>query len=161
MNDKIRAEKVRLINDDGSHEGVVTLEDALAKAKAAGFDLVEVFSETSPPVCKILDYGKHRYKQSKKSSTGKKQHSVQIKEIRLRPKIGDHDLQVKMNKVRGFLDKRNKVLVTVLFRGREMAHLELGEQLLQRVSDDLGENAKVEREPRREGRRMNMIICPK
>jgi len=131
-------------------------------ASERGLDLVEVSPEASPPVCKIMDYGKFKYKQSKKErTTKKKQHVIQVKEIRLRPKIEEHDFNFKMNHARKFLEKGNKVKASVLFRGREMAHQEFAERLLLRMAEELQDIAKVEREPVMEGRTMIMYLTRK
>lgn len=131
-------------------------------ASERGLDLVEVSPEASPPVCKIMDYGKFKYKQSKKErTTKKKQHVIQVKEIRLRPKIEEHDFNFKMNHARKFLEKGNKVKASVLFRGREMAHQEFAERLLLRMAEELDDIAKVEREPVMEGRTMIMYLTRK
>jgi len=162
INEFIRAEQVRVIGDDGSQIGVLTIQDALQMARDAGVDLVEVAPEASPPVCKIMDYGKYKYKQKKRSSQArKKQHSVQTKEIRLRPKTDKHDYDVKVRKAIEFLDKGCRVQVNMMFRGREMAHKDLGRDLLLRFATELGEIAKIDQTPKLEGYRMNMILSKK
>ncbi len=142
--------------------GVMKTADAIAEADAQGLDLVEVSPNTNPPVCKILDYGKFKYEaQKKKNEAKKKQKIIEVKEIKLRPNIDEHDYQVKMRNVQKFLDEGDKVKVTMRFRGREMAHQELGVNVLNRVRDDTEEVAKIEAFPKLEGRQMIMVIAPK
>ena len=142
--------------------GVMKTADAIAQADAQGLDLVEVSPNTDPPVCKILDYGKFKYEaQKKKNEAKKKQKIIEVKEIKLRPNIDEHDYQVKMRNVQKFLDEGDKVKVTMRFRGREMAHQELGVNVLNRVSDDTEDVAKIEAFPKLEGRQMIMVIAPK
>ena len=142
--------------------GVMKTADAIAEADAQGLDLVEVSPNTNPPVCKILDYGKFKYEaQKKKNEAKKKQKIIEVKEIKLRPNIDEHDYQVKMRNVQKFLDEGDKVKVTMRFRGREMAHQELGVNVLNRVRDDTEEVAKIEAFPKLEGRLMIMVIAPK
>ncbi|UCD87545.1 MAG: translation initiation factor IF-3 [Desulfobacterales bacterium] len=162
VNRRIRAKEVRLIDPDGKQLGVVPLMEALETAESHGLDLVEVAPNVSPPVCRIMDYGRYKYQQSKKLQEAKKRQSIfQVKEIKLRPRTGEHDFQVKMRHVKRFLNHRDKVKVTVIFRGREMAHTNLGVALLQRVVEDTAEFAVVEQEARREGRIMVMVLAPK
>ena len=142
--------------------GVMKTADAIAQADAQGLDLVEVSPNTDPPVCKILDYGKFKYEaQKKKNEAKKKQKIIEVKEIKLRPNIDEHDYQVKMRNVQKFLDEGDKVKVTMRFRGREMAHQELGVNVLNRVRDDTEDVAKIEAFPNLEGRQMIMVIAPK
>ncbi len=142
--------------------GVMKTADAIAQADAQGLDLVEVSPNTDPPVCKILDYGKFKYEaQKKKNEAKKKQKIIEVKEIKLRPNIDEHDYQVKMRNVQKFLDEGDKVKVTMRFRGREMAHQELGVNVLNRVRDDTEDVAKIEAFPKLEGRQMIMVIAPK
>jgi len=142
--------------------GVMKTADAIAEADAQGLDLVEVSPNTDPPVCKILDYGKFKYEaQKKKNEAKKKQKIIEVKEIKLRPNIDEHDYQVKMRNVQKFLDEGDKVKVTMRFRGREMAHQELGVNVLNRVRDDTEDVAKIEAFPKLEGRQMIMVIAPK
>ena len=142
--------------------GVVTRSDALAKAVEAGFDLVEVSPNADPPVCKILDFGKYKYEEQKRRNEArKKQKVIEVKEIKLRPGIDDHDYDVKMRSMVKFIDEGDKVKVTMRFRGRELAHQELGMNVLMRVKDDLDKVAKVEQVPRMEGRQMTMVMSPK
>lgn len=162
INEAIRAREVRLIDENGQNVGVVSRFDALDRATAAGLDLVEVSPDANPPVCKILDYGKFKYQEQKKAAEARKnQKVVEVKEIKMRPSIDDHDYDVKMRSIRRFFDEGDKVKITLRFRGREMAHQELGMDLLQRVKADLGELAKVEAEPRLEGRQMVMVLAPR
>ena len=142
--------------------GVMKTADAIAQADAQGLDIVEVSPNTDPPVCKILDYGKFKYEaQKKKNEAKKKQKIIEVKEIKLRPNIDEHDYQVKMRNVQKFLDEGDKVKVTMRFRGREMAHQELGVNVLNRVRDDTEDVAKIEAFPKLEGRQMIMVIAPK
>ena len=142
--------------------GVVTRNEALAKAIEAGYDLVEVSPNADPPVCKILDFGKYKYEEQKRRNEArKKQKVIEVKEIKLRPSIDDHDYDVKMRSMKSFIDEGDKVKVTMRFRGRELAHQELGMNVLMRVKDDLDPVAKVEQYPRMEGRQMTMVMSPK
>jgi translation initiation factor IF-3 len=153
---------VLLIDQHGENRGATPLGDALAMAEAAGLDLVEVSPTARPPVCKILDLGKYKYQAQKKAAEArKKQHVIEIKEIKMRPSIDVHDYDVKMRAMRRFFDEGDKVKVTMRFRGREMAHTELGMKLLDRVRADTEEFAKVELEPRLEGRQMVMVLAPR
>ncbi|MBY0510213.1 MAG: translation initiation factor IF-3 [Rhodospirillaceae bacterium] len=162
MNHQIDNKTVRLIDADGENVGVVDRETALRKADEAGLDLVEISPNADPPVCKILDIGKYKYEEQKrKNEARKKQKVIEVKEIKLRPNIDDHDYDVKMRAMKRFLEEGDKVKVTLRFRGREMAHMELGHQLLARVKADFVESAKVEQEPRSEGRQIVMVVAPK
>ena len=162
INDAIRAREVRLIDENGQNLGVVDRSEALERAESVGLDLVEVSPDAAPPVCKILDYGKFKYQEQKKAAEARKhQKTVEVKEIKMRPSIDDHDYDVKMRSIRRFFDEGDKVKITLRFRGREMAHQEIGYDLLQRVKADLGELAKVEAEPRLEGRQMVMVLAPR
>ena len=146
----------------GTNRGVVNLSDAQQLADEASLDLVEIVPNATPPVCKILDFGKYRFLEQKKSSEARKrQKVVEVKEIKLRPGIDDHDYEVKMRSVRRFFDEGDKVKVTLRFRGREMAHQDIGFKLLQRVKDETAPIAKVEAEPLMEGRQMTMVLAPK
>jgi len=150
---------VRVIGVAGEQIGVIPTEEALEIAGSQGLDLVEVASNATPPVCKIMDFGKFKYKQSKKDkTTKKKQHVINVKEIRFRPKIEEHDFSFKVGHARKFLEKGNKVKATVLFRGREMAHQEFAHRLLQRMALELDDIAKIERDPIMEGRIMTMFL---
>ncbi len=162
INDAIRAREVRLIDETGQNIGVVPRLDALAKAVEAGLDLVEISPDAEPPVAKILDFGKFKYQEQKKAAEARKhQKIVEIKEIKMRPSIDDHDYDVKMRSIKRFFEEGDKVKVTLRFRGREMAHQELGYKLLLRVKGDLVDTSKVESEPRLEGRQMVMVLAPK
>ncbi len=153
---------IRLVGPDGEMVGVLSAEEGLQMAIDAGLDLVEVSPNADPPVCKILDYGKFKYEQQKKRNEArKKQKTIEVKEIKMRPGIDEHDYQVKMRSMRRFLDDGDKVKVTIRFRGREMAHQELGMRVLDRVCDDLEELIKVEIVPQTEGRLMTMVLAPK
>ncbi|MGH7096519.1 MAG: translation initiation factor IF-3 [Stellaceae bacterium] len=162
INDEIAVLRVRLVDDKGRMVGVVGRNEALAMAADAGLDLVEIAPGADPPVCKILDYGKYKYEeQKKKNEARKKQKIIEVKEIKLRPSIDDHDYDVKMRSMIKFIEDGDKVKVTMRFRGRELAHQELGMNVLVRVRDDLDEIAKVEQMPRMEGRQMTMVVSPK
>ena len=162
VNQDINALKVRLIDERGEMIGVVSRNDALVKAGEAGLDLVEVAAAADPPVVKILDFGKYKYEeQKKKNEARKKQKIIEVKEIKLRPGIDDHDYDVKMRSMLKFIEEGDKVKVTMRFRGRELAHQELGMNVLMRVRDDLEEVAKIESHPRMEGRQMTMVLSPK
>jgi translation initiation factor IF-3 len=162
INEEIRSREIQLIDKDGANHGVVETQAALAMAVEAGLDLVEIAPNSVPPVCKILDFGKYKYQAQKKAAEArKKQKVVEIKEIKLRPMIDDHDYDVKMRSMRRFFEEGDKVKVTLRFRGREMAHQELGAQLLNRVKDDNLPLAKVEQEPKLEGRQMVMVLAPR
>ncbi len=158
----IQSEKVRVIDDEGENLGVMYTQEAIEQAAQAGLNLVEVSPNADPPVCKFLDVGKHRYEAQKKANLARKtQKTQQIKEIKMRPNIDDHDYDVKMRSVYKFIDEGDKVKMTLRFRGREMAHQHLGMDLLKRVQDDVAEVAKVEAFPRLEGRQMLMVLAPK
>jgi translation initiation factor IF-3 len=162
INDAIRVREVRLIDENGDNVGVVARQDAMDRAVNAGLDLVEISPDAEPPVCKIMDYGKFKFEQQKKAAEArKKQKIVEIKEIKMRPAIDDHDYDVKMRAIKRFFDEGDKVKVTLRFRGREMAHQELGMAVLQRVKAELESIAKVESEPRMEGRQMVMVLAPR
>ncbi|PTE21702.1 translation initiation factor IF-3 [Cereibacter changlensis] len=164
VNDRIRSNEIRLIGADGENVGIVTPARAMQMAEEAGLDLVEISPNAEPPVCKIMDFGKFKYEQQKREAEArKKQHIIEIKEIKFRPGTDTHDYDVKMRSVLKFLEEGDKVKVTLRFRGREMAHQELGLELLNRVAADVGEAdaGKVESFPRLEGRQMVMMIGPK
>jgi translation initiation factor IF-3 len=162
FNNLITAEKVRVIDDDGENLGVLYTREAIAQAAEVGLDLVEVSPNADPPVCKFLDIGKFKYEAQKKANLARKSQKTQeIKEIKMRPNIDDHDYMVKMKKVAEFIDEGDKVKITLRFRGRELAHQQLGMNLLQRVQADTAETAKVEAYPRMEGRQMLMVLSPK
>jgi len=161
-NGEIRAVQVQLIDAAGANRGVTNIADALKLAEEAGLDLVEIVPNATPPVCKILDFGKHRFLEQKKSAEQRKrQKIVEIKEIKLRPGIDDHDYDVKMRSMLRFFEEGDKVKVTLRFRGREMAHQDLGFKVLQRVRSETAEIAKVESEPLMEGRQMVMVLSPR
>jgi translation initiation factor IF-3 len=161
INQNIDSREVRLVDEHGEMAGVVPLADALQRAEAAGLDLVEVSPNAEPPVCKILDYGKFKYEAQKKANAArKKQKVIDVKEIKMRPNIDDNDYNIKMRKIQEFLSDGDKVKVTLRFRGRELAHQDLAMGLLERVRDELGEQAKIEQFPRMEGRQMIMIMAP-
>ncbi|HEX5319610.1 MAG TPA: translation initiation factor IF-3 [Stellaceae bacterium] len=162
INEEIGVARVRLVDQDGEMVGIVGRNDAIAMAMDVGLDLVEIAPNADPPVCKLLDFGKYKYEaQKKKNEARKKQKVIEVKEIKLRPSIDDHDYDVKMRSMNKFIEEGDKVKVTMRFRGRELAHQELGMNVLIRVRDDLGEIAKVEQMPRMEGRQMTMVISPK
>jgi translation initiation factor IF-3 len=162
INDEINNREIQLIDAEGTNHGTVETLTALKMAADAGLDLVEISPNTDPPVCKILDYGKHKFQAQKKAAEARKrQKVVEIKEIKLRPMIDDHDYGVKMKAMQRFFEEGDKVKVTLRFRGREMAHQELGTQLLNRVKDDNATIAKVEQDPRFEGRQVVMVLAPR
>jgi translation initiation factor IF-3 len=162
INEEIRAREIQLIDKDGTNKGVTEISSALAMAQEAGLDLVEIAPNSNPPVAKILDYGKYKYQAQKKAAEArKKQKTVEIKEIKLRPMIDDHDYDVKMRSMQRFFLEGDKVKVTLRFRGREMAHQELGYKLLDRVKGDTLKIAKIEQEPRFEGRQVVMVLAPR
>jgi len=162
INEEIRVREVQLIDQTGANKGVVDTESAIAMAVEAGLDLVEIAPNSTPPVCKILDFGKYKYQAQKKAAEArKKQKIVEIKEIKLRPMIDNHDYDVKMRSMRRFFEEGDKVKVTLRFRGREMAHQELGVQLLDRVKTDTETLAKVEQDAKMEGRQMVMVLAPR
>ncbi|MGQ7791015.1 translation initiation factor IF-3 [Faunimonas sp. B44] len=161
VNDEIRIPQVQLVDHEGQNRGIVPIDEARRLADEAGLDLVEISPNSRPPVVKILDYGKFKFQSQKKAAEArKKQKTVEVKEIKMRPNIDTHDYEVKMRAARRFLDEGDKVKVTLRFRGRELAHQELGFQLLVRVRDELTEASKVEAEPKLEGRQMIMILAP-
>jgi translation initiation factor IF-3 len=162
VNQEINALKVRLIDERGEMVGVVSRNDALVRAGEAGLDLVEVAAAADPPVVKILDFGKFKYEEQKKRNEArKKQKIIEVKEIKLRPGIDDHDYDVKMRSMLKFIEEGDKVKVTMRFRGRELAHQEIGMNVLMRVRDDLDKLTKIEQHPRMEGRQMTMVLSPK
>lgn len=153
---------MRVVGSDGEQIGVMGIRDALARAEESGMDLVEIAPQADPPVCRIMDWGKYRFETQKKAQAArKKQKQIQIKEIKFRPGTDDHDYDVKMRNLRRFIEEGNKVKVTLRFRGREMAHQELGRDLLKRVEADMSEEITVEQYPRMEGRQMVMMLAPK
>jgi translation initiation factor IF-3 len=161
-NEFITVPKVRVIDDEGENLGVMFTQEAMERAYELGLDLVEVSPTADPPVCKFLDIGKYKYEAQKKANLARKtQRTQEIKEIKMRPNIDDHDYDTKMKKVHDFIGEGDKVKITLRFRGRELSHQQLGMQLLQRVAENVGEIAKVEAYPRMEGRQMLMVLAPK
>jgi translation initiation factor IF-3 len=162
VNREIKAASVRVIDSEGKQLGILTLQEALREAGEAGMDLVEVAPNSSPPVCRVMDYGKFRYQQSKKLQVAKKhQATIQLKEIRLRPKTEEHDLQVKLRHIKRFLEENNKVKVTMMFRGREIAYTDMGRKIMEGILSELEENGVIDQHPKLEGRSMVMIVAPK
>ncbi len=162
VNNKIRAPQVRVIDEDGAQIGIMQTRDAVERAYEKGLDLVEVSPNAKPPVCRILDFGKYKYEQAKKAKQAKKkQHTVQLKEMRYRPKIEEHDYGFKTKHVRDFLLQGFKVKLYVEFRGREMAHIEFGKKIMERLQEDLQDVAVVEQKAKMEGRSLIMIVMPK
>jgi translation initiation factor IF-3 len=161
INERIRVPQVRLIGADGEQVGIIDIDDALKRAQDADLDLVEVAADAQPPVTRLLDYSKYKYEQEQKQKAARKhQQQVNVREIKLRPKIADHDYMTKKGHVERFLRGGDKVKITIMFRGREQAHPERGRALLQRLVDDLGELASVESQPLQEGRNMSMLVAP-
>jgi translation initiation factor IF-3 len=161
-NRAIRVPEIRLIDHEGENRGVMDPRDALRLAEEVGLDLVEISPGATPPVCKIMDLGKYKYEQQKRAAEARKnQKIIEVKEIKFRPNIDTHDYEVKMRSLGKFLEEGDKVKVTLRFRGREMAHLELGRELLERIAEDAKETGKVESMPKMEGRQMIMVIAPR
>ena len=162
VNEMITATELLVIDDDGGKRGVMSKFDALKMAEAEGLDLVEVAPMAKPPVVKLMDFGKYKYQEQKKAAEARKnQKIIEIKEIKMRPMIDDHDYDVKMRSIKRFFEEGDKVKVTLRFRGREMAHMEIGMELLQKVKRDIDTIGKIEQEPKLEGRQMIMVIAPK
>jgi len=162
VNQRIRAKTVRLISSEGEQLGIVPVEEALETAKKEGLDLVEVAPNADPPVCRIMDYGKYKYQASKKNQeTKKKGRTIQLKEVRMRPRTEEHDLGFKIKNLRKFLEKKDRVKVTVLFRGREMAYMDQGVEMLKRVASEVEDIGTVEQTPTREGWRLTMVLVPR
>ncbi len=162
MNDAIHSPKVRVVDDEGQQVGVIDIREALELAESRGLDLVEVSTKSDPPVCRIMDYGKFKYQQSKKQHDAKKKQAViRIKEIKLRPKTEEHDFRFKLKHAKGFLEDGNKVKVTLQYRGREMAFTQLGVDLLERFANEADDVGDVETRPRAEGRTTFMVLAPK
>jgi translation initiation factor IF-3 len=162
VNERIRISPIRLIDETNNQVGIVETYDALSRARDAGLDLVEVSPNADPPVCRIMDYGKWLYQQKRKEKLShKKQHTIVLKEIRLRPKIDDHDRQIKIKHAIKFLEKGYKVQFTMLFRGREMMHVDHGFEMMNEILETVESVAKLEREPKKLGRRMTMVVGPK
>ena len=160
INEKIHVSPVRVIDDDGVQLGILPTEDAMKEARKAALDLVEVAPNAHPPVCRIMDYGKYKYQQKKRQHKSHAHHT-KIKEIRVRPKTGEHDINVKVARAREFLEHKNKVVVTVVFRGREMAHIEEGRRVINGVLQQLEDVAKIESPPAQHGRRLVCTLAPK
>ena len=160
INEQIRVTPVRVIGADGAQLGILHTEEAMRQARAADLDLVEVAPNERPPVCRIMDFGKFKYQQKKRQHKGHA-HQVKLKEIRVRPKTGDHDIQVKVGKAREFLGNKDKVIVTVVFRGRELAHVEEGRKVIDDILEQLGDVSKIESPPMHHGRRMICTLAPK
>jgi translation initiation factor IF-3 len=162
VNDEIRAPQVRLIDAEGEMQGVMSARDAWLRAQAVGLDLLEISPNADPPVVKILDFGKFKYEQQKKKNEAKKKQKViEIKEIKVRPNIDENDYQVKMRAMKSFIDEGDKVKVTLRFRGREMAHQEIGIRVLERIRTEMDTTSKVEQMPRMENRQMVMVLTPR
>lgn len=160
INQRIRAREVRLISEDGEQLGVVPIRDALTMSEERGVDLVEVAPNANPPVCRLMDFGKYKY-ELKKQANAKKQKTHTIKEIKFRPNIGDHDLDVKINRIREFLEDENKTKIRIFFRGREIVHSELGRILANRILERVADIGGVDMPPRLEGKNLIMVITPK
>ena len=162
INQHIRAREVRVIDPEGNQIGVLPIHQALARAKDVGLDLVEMSPNAKPPVCKIMDYGRYKYEQTKKQHEAKKKQSTfQVKEIKIRPKTGEHDIHVKLNHINRFIEKKDKVKVTVIFRGREITLANRGKELLEYIAQETDDYASVEQLPKFEGRTMTMVLAPK
>jgi len=162
INHQIRIRQIRVIDDEGKQLGVLETADALALAIQKGLDLVEIAPNQRPPVCRIMDFGKYKYEQKKKEQASRrKQHQSQLKEVRVRPKIAEHDVQVKVKQARQFLEDGDKVMICCLFRGRELAHIEVARQVMDHVFSLIQDIAKIESQPRMEGRRMVMLVNKK
>jgi translation initiation factor IF-3 len=160
INEQIRAPSVRVIDDAGTQLGIMVTDEAIKAARAANLDLVEVAPNERPPVCRIMDFGKFKYQQKKKLHKGHS-HQIKIKEIRVRPKTGDHDIEVKVSRAREFLEHKDKVIVTVTFRGRELAHIDEGRRVLDQILQKLDDVGKVEASPTHSGKRMICTLAPK
>ena len=162
INEQIKVPEIRLIGPDGQQVGVMPVKEALARAAEANLDLVEVAPQANPPVCRIMDYGKYKYQQSKKQQEARRRQTIiQVKEVKVRPKIETHDMDFKMRNARRFLSEGDKVKISVIFRGREIAHTDRGFRLLARISEMLADIANVEQHPKLEGRNLSMIVSPK
>lgn len=162
MNHRIRAREIRVIGNDGSQWGILAPEEALRRAVELGLDLVEVSPTARPPVCKVMDYGKYKYEMKKKAAeTRKNHHAGEVKEIKFRPKIEDHDFDTKLGHIKRFVDEGHKVKLTMMFRGREITHANIAKEVLDRVAVKLQDAVNVEQNPRLEGRNMTMLLAPK
>ena len=161
-NERVRVSPIRLIDENNEQAGIVDVRDAQKRARAVGLDLVEVAPQSKPPVCRIMDYGKWKYSQRKKEQKAKaKRHETELKEIRVRtPKIGEHDLMIKVNRARGFLERGDRVQFSLRFRSRELAHIDVGVDVFRGIKEQLSDVARVERDVRREGRRITMMLAP-
>ena len=161
INRQIRAQQLRVIDKDGKQVGIISLKEALTMAEEAGLDLVEIVPDSNPPVSKIIDYGKYRYDQTKREKESKKsRHTIKVKEIKIKPNIGEHDFNTKLRHARKFLGEGNKVKLTCFFRGREMAHTDIGRNLLQKMCDELSDLATAEAPLKRMGRFMHVVLAP-
>ncbi len=161
INDQIRISPIRLIDAEGGQVGIVSLDDARSRAAESGLDLVEVAPDARPPVCRLMDYGKFKYEEARRAREArKKQHTMQVKEVKYRPGIEEHDYEFKTRHVRRFLEEGDKVKVTMMFRGRQLSHPEIGLDVLERVLGDVEEVGKIESHPVREGRTMTMVLAP-
>jgi translation initiation factor IF-3 len=161
INERIRVPEVRLIDENGQQVGIMKTSEAIRYAESRELDLVEVAPDAKPPVCRVLDYSKYKYEQTQKLKAARKhQQQINIREIKFRPKIAQHDYDTKKGHVERFLNARDKVKITIMFRGREMAHPERGEMILNRLAEDLGELAIVEQRPQQDGRNMTMMLAP-
>ncbi|MGI9626963.1 MAG: translation initiation factor IF-3 [Longimicrobiales bacterium] len=161
VNEQIRISPIRLIDEEGGQVGIVSLDEARERAAAKGLDLVEVAPDSRPPVARLMDYGKFKYEAARAARDArKKQHTIQVKEVKFRPGIEDHDYDFKLRHARRFLEEGNKVKLTMMFRGRQVTHPELGREVLARVTQDLADLAKVEQHPNFEGRQMSMVLAP-
>jgi len=161
VNERILAREVRTIDQNGEQLGILKLEDALEAARDRGLDLVEVSPNSKPPVCRILDYGKYKYQQEKRQQESKKhQHVILVKEIKLRPKTGEHDIQVKLRHIQKFLEKGNKVKATIMFRGREVVHSDIGLAILSRIEEETSALGFIESAPKFDGKNVSMVIAP-
>ena len=162
MNEKIRAPEVRVIGHDGQQLGIIPIRKALELAAMEHLDLVEVAPNAAPPVCKVMDYGKFKYQQNKRSQEArKKQTVIQVKEVKIRPKTDEHDLQVKIRHIKRFLAQKDKAKVTILFRGREIAYADQGMKVLERIREELKDEILIEQQPKMEGRNLIMIVAPR
>lgn len=161
INNHIREKHVRVISDEGEQLGVLTMDDALSRAQDVGLDLVEVAPNEKPPVCRIMDYGKYKYEKSKKKQSQSSSGHGKLKEIRLRPKTGEHDIEFKVKQAVGFLKHKDKVQISVIFRGREMAHIEEGRRVMENVLEELLLHGKLESDPQQLGKRMMATVAPK
>jgi translation initiation factor IF-3 len=162
VNEEIKSPSVRVIDSEGNQLGIISLSDALKEAGKAGLDLVEVAPNSSPPVCRIMDYGKFRYQQSKKLQVARKHAAtVQLKEIRLRPKTEEHDLMVKLKHIKKFLEQNNKVKITMMFRGREIVYTDIGRAVMEEIRKEVEPICIVDQHPKLEGKNMIMILAPK